>query len=69
MKKISPKTREELEMFVEYELSGSWWVGFISCDWLQNLVAAYVAKRTQKKYNRYKLYLIRKELGLNIHGV
>lgn len=68
-KKASPKTREELEMFIEYELSGRCWTGFINWDWLQELVAAYIAKRTQKKYKRYKLYLIRKAQGINPHRV
>lgn len=69
MKTSIHKSQEELEMFLEYELSGRPWVGFIRWDWLQELVAAYLAKRTQKKYNRYKRFLIQKELGLNIHGV
>lgn len=36
-----------------YEVSASWWSGWIGNDFLQGLVAKYFAWKVNRKYNRY----------------
>lgn len=38
----------------EYEIMSSWWTGFVSWGWLQNIVGKYFAWKTQRKFAAYQ---------------
>jgi len=39
--------------FLEYEVAGSLFAQFVWWDWGQNLFSSYLAKKTNRKYERY----------------
>lgn len=51
--KFSEKYPEQ-NKFLEYEVFGSWWTGYIFAGWMQTLAGKYFAWKMLKKYNRYK---------------
>lgn len=51
-----------MQIFFDYEIRGTWWVGFIWFTWGQNLAAKYFAWKVRKKYNRYFLSRNKKEM-------
>jgi len=48
-------SESSLHDFLEYEVRSSWWVSWISWDWLQELSGRYFAWKTRRKYERYKM--------------
>jgi len=53
-----PIPSNDIHLFMEYEIRSSRWAKLISWDWLQELSAHYFAKKTLRKFNRYKKSLI-----------
>jgi len=47
------KTKQPIEVFVDYEVRASWWVQWVSWAWLQHLAARYFAWKVKRKYRRY----------------
>jgi hypothetical protein len=43
-----------VQYFLDYEIRATWWSGLIGWDWFQNLEAKYFARKTVRKYARYK---------------
>lgn len=43
-------------VLLRYEVAGSWWSGFISWDWLQDLAASYFAGKVNRKFRRLKCH-------------
>ncbi len=39
--------------FLEYEISSSWWSGYIWFDWGKQLAADYFLCKTKRKYKKY----------------
>jgi len=42
-----------LQGLLEYEITGSWWAGFIWWQWGIDLSSAYFAWKVKTKYNRW----------------
>ena len=43
--------------FLDYEVSASWIAPLIWFEWGQNIMAYYLAGKTNRKYNRYLRFL------------
>ena len=50
MKNINKLTLQEI---LDYEIHSSWFVGYISNDYLQKIIANYYAWKVKRKYKRY----------------
>lgn len=37
---------------VEYEISGSWWAGYLPFQWMHNLAGRYFVWKTHRKFGR-----------------
>jgi len=37
---------------LKYEVAASWWVPYISIEWIQNLAAKYYARKVNRKITR-----------------
>lgn len=42
------------EQILAYEIRASWWSGYISSAWLQNLASKHFAAKVNRKYQRYE---------------
>ena len=45
---------------LKYEINSSWWVGYVSWNWAQDLTAKYFSWKVKRKYRRYCDNLLRK---------
>jgi len=43
-----------LSIFLDYEISSSWWASWIGWNWGQELAGKYFAWKVKRKYARYK---------------
>ena len=41
--------REEVQGLVEYEGASSWWIGFVSWAWSQEMVANHLIRKVKRK--------------------
>jgi hypothetical protein len=48
---------------LEYEVRGSWWVRFVHWEFAQRLAAQYLAWKTRRKYERYKMFKLLEHQG------
>jgi len=46
--------REELNLYLRYEIIGNGWAEYVGWEPLQRLIAWYYAKKTLKRYKRLK---------------
>jgi hypothetical protein len=42
-----------IQQVLYYEVSSSWWAGWISINWLQDLACHYFLWKVRRKYARY----------------
>lgn len=45
---------DELSKFIEYEILSSYWAGFISIEWMQQISANYLVWKATTKFARYQ---------------
>jgi hypothetical protein len=55
---------QTLYNYVDYEVRGSWWVQWLGWHWLQEISAAYFARKTKRKFKRF----LESKAYFNIHN-
>lgn len=52
-KQLTGIPRVPLSLILEYEIRGTWWVGWLPFQWMTNRAAKHIVKRVQRKHARY----------------
>lgn len=50
---MAKQTKEDLNIFLEYEIAGSYFTGFISSNWIQEIMGKYFAWKVKRKFKQY----------------
>lgn len=49
--------KPEFEEFLVYEIAGNFWISFLPFNFIHDIIAARIAKKTKRKYDRYIEFL------------
>lgn len=56
------ESMKELLFLIEYEGAAHWLAGWIWFDWGQELMAEYLVWKARRKWKKYKLYKLLKDV-------